>query len=215
EGGEITYTATLTNPAGTAMTVTLSNGAVINIAAGATTGTVTVDAPTDDVYIDRDNVEVTIESTDGGDFEKLDIDPSAAVTDVTDTIDESTATLSADVTTIGEGGVITYTVTLSDPVKGAPLVINLANGQSITIPVNGTSGSVQFTTENNVHETNLDLSNSIESFTGGNYENLITSGETNVTVTDGPDTDDTTGLKLTATEAVEEGGEITYTATLT
>ncbi|MDN7144008.1 retention module-containing protein, partial [Pseudomonas sp. JQ170] len=215
EGGEITYTATLTNPAGTAMTVTLSNGAVINIAAGATTGTVTVDAPTDDVYIDRDNVEVTIESTDGGDFEKLDIDPSAAVTDVTDTIDESTATLTADVTTIGEGGVITYTVTLSDPVKGAPLVINLANGQSITIPVNGTSGSVQFTTENNVHETNLDLSNSIESFTGGNYENLVTSGETNVTVTDGPDTDDTTGLKLTATEAVEEGGEITYTATLT
>ncbi|MEG0969343.1 MAG: hypothetical protein RSG92_28690, partial [Pseudomonas sp.] len=191
-------TATLTNPAGTAMTVTLSNGAVINIAAGATTGTVTVDAPTDDVYIDRDNVEVTIESTDGGDFENLVVDEAAAITDVTDTIDESTATLTADVTTIGEGGVITYTVTLSDPVKGAPLVINLANGQSITIPVNGTSGSVQFTTENNVHETNLDLSNSIESFTGGNYENLVTSGETNVTVTDGPDTDDTTGLKLTA-----------------
>ncbi|MEG1082592.1 MAG: hypothetical protein RSE44_29080, partial [Pseudomonas sp.] len=178
EGGELTSTATLTNPAGTAMTVTLSNGAVINIAAGATTGTVTVDAPTDDVYIDRDNVEVTIESTDGGDFENLVVDEAAAITDVTDTIDESTATLTADVTTIGEGGVITYTVTLSDPVKGAPLVINLANGQSITIPVNGTSGSVQFTTENNVHETNLDLSNSIESFTGGNYENLVTSGET-------------------------------------
>ncbi|MDD5330669.1 MAG: retention module-containing protein, partial [Sulfuricella sp.] len=35
EGGTITYTATLSNPAETAMTVTLSNGAVISIAAGA------------------------------------------------------------------------------------------------------------------------------------------------------------------------------------
>ncbi|MDB6447236.1 hypothetical protein PII47_28035, partial [Pseudomonas sp. 21TX0197] len=40
EGGQITYTATLTNPAQTPVTVTLSNGAVINIAAGQTTGTV-------------------------------------------------------------------------------------------------------------------------------------------------------------------------------
>ncbi|WP_148054000.1 immunoglobulin-like domain-containing protein, partial [Pseudomonas brassicacearum] len=45
EGGSIVYTATLTNAAGSPVTVTLSNGAVINIAAGATTGTVTVDAP--------------------------------------------------------------------------------------------------------------------------------------------------------------------------
>ncbi|MNW70457.1 hypothetical protein D3C74_497830 [compost metagenome] len=72
------------------MTVTLSNGAVINIAAGATTGTVTVDAPTDDVYIDAGMVEVTIEGTDGGDFEKLAVDNTAAVTDVADTIDTST-----------------------------------------------------------------------------------------------------------------------------
>src|SRR3546814_7623241 len=49
EGGQITYTATLTNAAGTPVTVTLSKGAVINIAAGATTGTITVDAPKDDV----------------------------------------------------------------------------------------------------------------------------------------------------------------------
>ena len=45
EGGQITYTATLTNPAGTAVSVTLSNGAVITIEAGATTGSVTVAAP--------------------------------------------------------------------------------------------------------------------------------------------------------------------------
>ncbi|PMZ42772.1 immunoglobulin-like domain-containing protein, partial [Pseudomonas sp. FW306-02-H05-AA] len=38
EGGQITYTAMLTNPAGTPMTVTLSNGAIINIEAGKTSG---------------------------------------------------------------------------------------------------------------------------------------------------------------------------------
>ncbi|MFL8992291.1 hypothetical protein Q8X48_29975, partial [Pseudomonas sp. QLc11A] len=45
EGGQITYTATLTNPAGTPMTVTLSNGSVISIDAGQTTGTVVVGTP--------------------------------------------------------------------------------------------------------------------------------------------------------------------------
>ncbi|WP_339528265.1 immunoglobulin-like domain-containing protein, partial [Pseudomonas sp. EL_65y_Pfl2_R96] len=45
EGGSIVYTATLSNAAGTPVTVTLSNGAVITIAAGATSGSVTVDAP--------------------------------------------------------------------------------------------------------------------------------------------------------------------------
>ncbi|MEG1341218.1 MAG: retention module-containing protein, partial [Pseudomonas sp.] len=178
EGGQITYTATLTNPAGTAMTVTLSNGAVISIAAGATTGSVTVDAPGDDVYVDAGKVEVTIEGTDGGDFEKLAVDNTPAVTDVADTIDTSTVKLTADVGTIGEGGVITYTATVSAPVTGSPLVINLTNGQQITIPVGQTTGSVQFTAPDNVHSSNLDLTNSIESVTGGNFEKLDASGET-------------------------------------
>ncbi|QGW79910.1 type I secretion C-terminal target domain-containing protein [Pseudomonas alkylphenolica] len=215
EGGQITYTATLTNPAGTAMTVTLSNGAVIEIKAGETSGTVTVDAPTDDVYLDAGKVEATIESTDGGDFENLVVDTTPAVTDVADTYDTSTVKLTADVTTIGEGGVITYTATVSSPVTGTPLVITLANGQSITIPVNATSGTVQYTAPDNVHTSNLDLSNSITGTTGGNFEKLETSGETTITVTDSPATQNDTGLKLTATTSVDEGGKITYTATLT
>jgi surface adhesion protein len=60
EGGSIVYTATLTNAAGSPVTVTLSNGSVITIEAGKTTGTVTVPAPADDVYKDAGKVEVTI-----------------------------------------------------------------------------------------------------------------------------------------------------------
>ncbi|MDH0640985.1 type I secretion protein, partial [Pseudomonas sp. GD03860] len=215
EGGQITYTATLTNKAGTDMTITLDNGAVILIKAGEKVGTVEFDAPEDDVYIDAGEVQAVIESTDGGDFEKLVVDTTPAVTEVTDTPDQSTVTLSADVSTIGEGGVITYTATVSAPVTGSPLVINLTNGQQITIGLGQTTGTVEFTAPDNVHETNLDLTNSIKDFSGGNYENLVAVGETTIPVTDGPGTDDTTGLTLTASDTVAEGGKITYTATLT
>ncbi|MFK8333482.1 immunoglobulin-like domain-containing protein, partial [Pseudomonas sp. BJa5] len=73
-----------------AMTITLSNGESITIAAGETSGSVTVAAPDDDVYIDAGQVEATITGTSGGDFENLNVDPSAAVTEVNDTIDPST-----------------------------------------------------------------------------------------------------------------------------
>ncbi|MFL1547465.1 immunoglobulin-like domain-containing protein, partial [Pseudomonas sp. O39] len=53
EGGQITYTATLSNKAGTDMVVQLDNGASITIKQGATVGTVTVPAPSDDVFIDK------------------------------------------------------------------------------------------------------------------------------------------------------------------
>ena len=59
EGGTITYTATLDNPADTAMTVTLSNGQVIAIAAGASTGSVDVTA-SDDVYGGGDSASATL-----------------------------------------------------------------------------------------------------------------------------------------------------------
>ncbi|UVM67076.1 retention module-containing protein [Pseudomonas sp. B21-009] len=214
EGGDIVYTATLTNPAGTEMKVTLSNGEVITIAKGQTEGSITLPAPADDVYVDAGEVSVTITGTTGGDFEKVEVDPAAAVTEVTDTIDTSTVTLTAT-PSVTEGGVVTYTASVTAPVTGSALVINLANGQQITIPVGSSSGTVDFVAPNNVHTTNPDLTNSITSTTGGNYEKLDTAGNPVTTVTDGPGTDDTTGLKLTATGSVAEGGDIVYTATLT
>ncbi|WP_038999661.1 immunoglobulin-like domain-containing protein, partial [Pseudomonas putida] len=215
EGGSIVYTATLTNPAGTEMKVTLSNGETITIAKGQTEGKITIDAPSDDVYIDADKLSVTVTGTTGGDFEKLAVDNTPAVTDVTDTIDTSTVTLTASTNSVVEGGVVTYTAKVSAPVTGSDLVISLANGQKITIPVGQSCGTVDFVAPNNVHTTNPDLTNSITGTSGGNYEKLDTAGNTTVSVTDGPGTQDNTGLSLTATDTVAEGGEIIYTATLT
>ncbi|MCU1730147.1 MULTISPECIES: immunoglobulin-like domain-containing protein, partial [unclassified Pseudomonas] len=135
EGGQITYTAKLTNPAGTEMKVTLSNGETITIAKDATEGSITIAAPKNTVYVDSGNVSATITGTTGGDFEKLNVSSAPAVTAVTDTIDTSTVTLTATPSVV-EGGVVTYTATVSAPVTGSPLVISLANGQSITIAVN-------------------------------------------------------------------------------
>ncbi|MGN8123777.1 retention module-containing protein, partial [Pseudomonas sp. 22082] len=212
EGGSIIYTATLTNPAGTAMTVTLSNGAVINIAKGASTGTITVAAPGDDVYKDAGKVDASITKTSGGNFENLVVDKTPAVTDITDTIDTSTVSLSATASTV-EGGVVVYTASVTAPVTGSPVVVTLSNGQTITIPVGASSASVNYTAPNDALAGGNTLSVKIDGTSGGNYENLV--ADKTPAVTSVTDTVDTTNLTLSATGSVAEGGSIVYTATLT
>ncbi|WP_343057681.1 immunoglobulin-like domain-containing protein, partial [Pseudomonas crudilactis] len=212
EGGSIVYTATLTNAAGSPVTVTLSNGAVITIDAGKTTGTVTVPAPADDVYKDAGTVQATISNATGGNFENLVPSTTPAITSVTDTVDTTTVKLTATATA-AEGGNVVYTATVGAPVTGSPVVVTLANGQTITIGVGQTTGTATTTAPNDALTGHAPLTNSITNVTGGNYENLVadkTPVSTNVT-----DTVDTTNLSLSATGTVAEGGSIVYTATLT
>ncbi|MEB0229145.1 immunoglobulin-like domain-containing protein, partial [Pseudomonas sp. 10S4] len=158
--------------AGTPVTVTLSNGSVITIDAGKTTGTVTVAAPADDVYKDAGKVEVTVKDAAGGNFENLVTNPAAAVTNVTDTIDTSTVTLKAD-PSAAEGGTVTYTASVGQPVTGSPVTVTLANGQTITIDIGKTSGTVTAIAPNDALNGHVPLTNSISNVSGGNYENLV------------------------------------------
>ena len=112
EGGSIVYTASLTAAAQAPVVVTLSNGATITIAAGASSGTVSVAAPSDDVYVDAGSVSATISNAAGGNFEHLAVDPAAATTAVTDTIDTTTVSLTATPSVV-EGGAIVYTASLT------------------------------------------------------------------------------------------------------
>ena len=84
---------------------------LIMIAAGASSGTVSVPAPADDVYVDAGSVSATIASASGGNFETLAISPTAATTAITDTLDTTTVSLTAT-PTVAEGGSIVYTASL-------------------------------------------------------------------------------------------------------
>ncbi|MCK1794431.1 retention module-containing protein, partial [Pseudomonas violetae] len=174
EGGSITYTATLTNPAQTPVTVTLSNGSVITIGAGQTTGTVVVETPANDVYVNGSTVSTTITGATGGNFENLVPSTTPAVTTITDSIDATAVTLTAG-STVVEGGAITYTATLTNP-AGTPVTVTLSNGSVITIGAGQTTGTVVVETPaNDVYVNGSTVSTTITGATGGNFENLVPS----------------------------------------
>jgi surface adhesion protein len=212
EGGNIVYTATLNNAAGTAVTVTLSNGAQIVIAAGTSSNSISVPAPGDDVYADAGNVSATITATSGGNFESLAVNPAAAVTAVTDTVNNTTVTLTAT-PTVAEGGNIVYTASLTSAAQ-SPVTVTLSNGQQITIPANAASATLTLPAP--ADDAVVDagpVSLTIASATGGNFENLVVNPAAATTTVS--DTVDTTTVSLTATGSVAEGGNIVYTASLT
>jgi hypothetical protein len=92
--------------------VTLSNSSIITIASGASTGTVSVAARTDDSY-DQGTTTVTASITNatGGNFETLTASGGAASTTVVDDEDATSVSLTASGGGT-EGQSITYTATL-------------------------------------------------------------------------------------------------------
>ena len=123
EGGQITYTATLTNPAANAGHRDLVNGSIITIDAGQTTGTVNVPTPANDVYNNGSTVSTTITGATGGNFENLVPNPTPAVTTITDSVDNTGLSLTRH-RTVAEGGSIVYTATLTNP-AGTPVTVTL------------------------------------------------------------------------------------------
>ncbi len=210
EGGQITYTATLSNKAGTDVTLKLDNGSTITIKAGDTVGTVTVPAPSDDVFIDKSTQTVKITDTAGGNFEKLEVAGNGATTTINDTIDKVDVVLTAT-TTIGEGGNIVYTASLVDNKAGTDVTLKLDNGSTITIKAGDTVGTVTVPAPSD--DVFIDKSTQtvkITDTTGGNFEKLEVAGNGATTTIN--DTIDKVDVVLTATTTVGEGGNIVYTA---
>ncbi|MDH1530778.1 immunoglobulin-like domain-containing protein, partial [Pseudomonas mosselii] len=129
------------------LTVTLSNGDKVVIPAGQTEAEYKAKAQGDDVFKDGDTltVGITDAAVDGKSFENLELGGNASV-QITDTVSEVVATLTADKTTVTEGGQITYTVTLTNaqglPVNGHNgLTFTLTDGTKVTIPAGSASGT--------------------------------------------------------------------------
>ncbi|WP_337041247.1 retention module-containing protein, partial [Pseudomonas juntendi] len=171
EGGVITYTVTLSNPAQTPVTVTLSNGQTKTVEDGKSQPSVDFQTPANDVYNNGSTISVTIENATGGNFEQLTPNPTPAQTTINDSVDTTTATLTAS-PSVTEGGVITYTVTLSNPAQ-TPVTVTLSNGQTVTVEAGKTQGSVDFQTPaNDVYNNGSTVNVTIDKATGGNFEQL-------------------------------------------
>ncbi|EJM49251.1 immunoglobulin-like domain-containing protein, partial [Pseudomonas sp. GM48] len=224
ETGAITYTASIIdaqgNPVkvtGSDVVVTLANSETITIPVGQSGASINVNAP-NDVYTGAAPIKTEITTTSGGNFENLGADKTPVETTVTDRIDDTAVTLTASPSTV-EGGPITYTATITDAqgnlvkVTGSDVVVTLANGETITIPVGQSGASINVNAPNDAYNGAEPIKTSITGTTGGDFENLgsnKTPVETTVT-----DKVDTTTVTLSATPSVDENGTITYTATLT
>ncbi|HGY1053519.1 TPA: retention module-containing protein, partial [Aeromonas salmonicida subsp. pectinolytica] len=215
EGGQITYSASVNNAPQSDLVLTLSNGSSITIKAGELSGSVTVDAPSDDVYKDGGSLTVSITGSQGGNYEQLDTS-STVTTDVVDTVDTTTVTLSSasNGQNVTEGGSIVYTASVNNPVTGSPLSVTLSNGVVITIPVGSSSANsepVPVRGDDIYQQGEESLSVTIDKTSGGNYENVVSTGTITNTVVDDQDAPT---LTLTGDANVVEGGKANYTLTI-
>ncbi|QAX81503.1 retention module-containing protein [Candidatus Pseudomonas adelgestsugas] len=203
ENDQITYTATLSNKAITDVMLKLDNGSIITIKAGETTGTLTMPASSDDVFIYEHTQTVKIIDTTGGNFEKLVVAGNGVTTKINDTIDMVNIILTAT-NSVNEGDTIVHTATLADKSGNTvtnltnPLTVTLDNSQSITIGVNQSSGTVTTIAPNNSHKSNQTVTTAIKNVTGGeHFENLVPiTTPVNTTIISKHSTADTTIVKM-------------------
>ncbi|MDH0305394.1 immunoglobulin-like domain-containing protein, partial [Pseudomonas sp. GD04091] len=140
-------------------------------------------------------VGITDASVEGKAFENLELGGDASV-QITDTISEVVATLSADKTTVTEGGQITYTVTLTNAqglsVTGHNgLTFTLSDGTKVTVPAGSATGTVTITAPDDVFVGGQPtITNKLEGVTGAdNFEKLtLGQDELSTSVTDEPGT---------------------------
>ncbi|WLH68824.1 retention module-containing protein [Pseudomonas sp. FP2309] len=188
-GGVVVYTVFITQAPTSDLTVTLSNGLSVVIAAGQTSGALNVTfAGNDTPYLDASSISATIAGTSGGGNLIITTDPTPAVTQVNDTIDTTTVTLTATAS-VDEGGKIVYTATVNNAAQ-TDVTITLSNNTTITIEAGKTTGTVSVDTPANLADgKDLTVSATITGASGGNYENLAINPEaatTTVVAVDDP-----------------------------
>ncbi|WP_211235842.1 immunoglobulin-like domain-containing protein [Psychromonas aquimarina] len=226
EGGSITYTATLTHPADTNSPVTVyldikdehGQPVTISIAAGETTGTVAVAAPSDDVYQDSSIVSASITDAVGGNFEYIIDDRTPKITFVGDTQDTTTATLSVDQTAIDEDGAsLIYTVTLNNA-AAEDMTVTLSNGATVFIAKDafaGSSAPVAVAADSDIYkEADTQIDVSITDVTANSFEALDTTTNGSVSTTVSDSIDVVSAVIEGPAEAVLEGENVEFTVKL-
>uniref|UniRef100_UPI00261EC2ED retention module-containing protein n=1 Tax=uncultured Methylophaga sp. TaxID=285271 RepID=UPI00261EC2ED len=171
------------------------------------------------INLDGSYTYTPAQDADGGDeFEYTLVDPDGEVSEpATVTLLEP---LVSDVVTLGDvtvnegDGTATITGSVENAVTGSPLVITLNNGATITIDVGETSGaSTPFPVQgDDPYIDGETITLSVTGTDGGNYSSLDTLDTSTVTVND--TIDDVTVVLSATSSTSEDGGSITYTASL-
>ncbi|MBF8724441.1 immunoglobulin-like domain-containing protein, partial [Pseudomonas guariconensis] len=231
EGGEITYTVTLSN--GQKLPVTghgglvfkLTDGTEVTIPAGSASGSITVKAP-DDVFTGgQPTITNKLESVEGGDkFEKLTLDDQSVSTKITDEPGSGTPGTGNEgdkfeVTIVSKGDVTedqqpTFTIRISEKLDH-DVTVTLSNNQQVVIQAGKTEVDYSLPAQGDdvfkdAGEVSLGVTDA--GVDGKQFENLQLGDDATVKITD-------TESEVVATLSVDktsvtEGGEITYTVTL-
>ncbi|MTD22387.1 type I secretion C-terminal target domain-containing protein, partial [Pseudomonas sp. CCM 7891] len=194
EGGQITYTASLVDKNGAAVTnvgtdlvVKLDNGSTITIGNGKTSSTVNVTAP-NDAYIGANDVSAKITNVvSGGDkYENLIPVGTPVVTKVTDVVSNTVVSIAGDAS-VNEGQSAHYTLNLSNP-AGTDVTVTLkysgtaSDGSDFTgvytvkIPAGASSATFDIKTiDDTLTEPTENFVITIDKTIGGNFENLAIS----------------------------------------
>ncbi len=123
EGTPIGVLATVdVAPTGSNLVLNLSNGLVITIPVGQTTGVAVLETRPDDLFIQgTDTLPISVVGASGGGYDQLDATQSSSV-NVVDDNDPVFAVISVNLPSVNEGGVLTYTVRLVDE-EGNPVTV--------------------------------------------------------------------------------------------
>ncbi|MGG5292419.1 retention module-containing protein, partial [Pseudomonas shirazensis] len=212
-GGVIVYTATVGQPPLTDLTITLSNGQVIVITAGQTTGTVNVDIPPNDTpYIDGSEISVVITGTTGGGGLVVTPNPTPAVTQIVDTIDTTTVSVTGQPAKEGDPS-LTFEFQLSNPPQaGSPTTLTVnVGGTNYTVTVDATGKGTLVIPNTNGSDVYIDPSSvtaTVTGVNGGNFEAVDLNGATTTVTVE--DTIDTTTVAVTALPAKEGDTNLTF-----
>jgi sugar lactone lactonase YvrE len=143
EGSVITYAVMLPGGASGNLEISLSNGAVISLEAGANSGLVKVPAPADNVVLDNRSAAVRITGVSGDGASDFRLPAEAVVTRVNDTENPTTVTLSGP-KYVTEGIPLVYTITLSNPVAARDIVVvRLSNGMTLELQPGQTTATAE------------------------------------------------------------------------
>lgn len=213
EGSSINFVATVKEPPLTDLTLTLSNGASLVIRAGETRGSTTYQAPPNTPYLSAQDIEVTIKSLRGGQFEDLRIGKGAPdeplVIHVQNVVDTTQVELvTSDVTENDEN--LVFTALFSNTAK-TEVLVTLDGGEVIRVAPGENSGFTTVEKRNpDVYISESQVKRKIVAIEGGLYEEVdYSQARATARVTD---VIDTTTLALTADETVNEGKSFTYRA---